>query len=187
MEVIGKVSTIAVVMDANVLVPAALCDFLLRAASKDIYRLVWTEDILEEVRRTLVNDLGKSETLANKRIEAMKDAFPEALVTQHSSLISVMTNDPKDRHVLAAAVVSGAQIIVTSNLVDFPPESLLPFSLEALSPDRFLRDLLARDRELVGEILTQQAAALRNPPKTAEDILDELARIAPEFVARYRA
>jgi predicted nucleic acid-binding protein len=186
-EVNWKVSAITVVMDANVLVPAALCDFLLRAAAKDIYRLIWTEDILEEVRRTLINDLGKSEMLANKRIEAMKAAFPEALVTQHIPLISAMTNDPKDRHVLAAAVVSGATIIVTSNLVDFPPESLLPFSLEALSPDHFVSDLLALDRELVSETLTQQAAALRNPPKTVEDILDELARIVPVFVARYRA
>ncbi len=180
-------SAITVVLDANVLVPAALCDFLLRAAAKDMFRLIWTEDILEEVRRTLVNDLGKSETLANKRIEAMKTAFPEALVTQHIPLISAMTNDPKDRHVLAAAVVSGARVIVTSNLVDFPPESLSPFSIEALSPDRFLSDLLAFDRELVGEILAQQAAALRNPPKTVENILDELARIVPAFVARYRA
>src|SRR5689334_21473824 len=174
-------------MDANVLVPAALCDFLLRAASKDMYRLVWTEDILEEVRRTRINDLGKSETLANKRIEAMKDAFPEALVTQHTSLIPAMTNDPKDRHVLAAAVISGAQIIVTSNLSDFPHESLSPFSIEALSPDRFLCDLLARDRDLVGEILTEQAIALRNPPKTVENILDGLVQFAPEFVAQYRA
>lgn len=55
-----------------------------------------------------------------------------------------------------------------------------------LVPDEFLSDLLALDRALVGEILTQQAAALHNPPKTVEDILDELARIAPAFVARYR-
>lgn len=55
-----------------------------------------------------------------------------------------------------------------------------------LVPDEFLSDLLALDRALVGEILTQQAGALHNPPKTVEDILDELARIAPAFVARYR-
>jgi len=131
--------------------------------------------------------LAKSETLANKRIEAMKAAVPEALVTQHIPLISAMTNDPKDRHVLAAAVVSGAQVIVTNNLADFPPVSLTPFAIEAQSPDQFLSDLLALDRELVGEILAQQATALRNPPKTVEEILDELARIVPEFVARYRA
>lgn len=180
-------SSFSVVMDANVLVPAALCDFLLRAASADMYRLVWTEEILDEVRRTLVGDLGKSEVLANKRVAAMKAAFPDALVTQHVFLVSAMTNDPKDRHVLAAAVASGSQIIVTSNLSDFPPESLTPFSIEAQSPDMFMSDLLELDQEQISEILSLQARALRNPPKKVEDILNELARFAPEFVSHYRA
>ena len=58
-------SSFSVVMDANVLVPAALCDFLLRAAT-DMYRLIWTEDILEEVRRTLINDLGKKRDISEQ-------------------------------------------------------------------------------------------------------------------------
>ena len=152
-----------------------------------MYRIVWTEDILEAVRRTLVVDLAKTEDQADKRIAVMKKAFPDALVTQHTALISAMTNDSKDRHVLAAAVVSGAQVIVTSNLSDFPSESLGPFFVEAQSPDQFLTHLLDLDRERVGEILSQQAQALRNPPKTVGDILEELARLAPHFFARYQA
>ena len=107
-------SSFLVVMDANVLVPAVLCDFVLRAASADMYRLVWTDDILDEVRRTLIIDLDKSVAQAGRRIAAMKAAFPEALITQRTPLIPAMTNDPKDRHVLAAAVASGAQVMVSS-------------------------------------------------------------------------
>ena len=176
-----------VVMDAHVLVPAVLCDFLLRAASADMYRLVWTEDILDEVRRTLIIDLGKSEAQANRRIAAMKAAFPDALITQHPRLISAMTNDPKDRHALAAAVTSGAQVIVTSNMRDFPAESLTSFSIEAQTPDQYLMDLLDLDHEQVTNVLGQQARALRNPPKTVNDILNELARFAPNFVVQYHA
>jgi predicted nucleic acid-binding protein len=125
------VSSFLVVVDANVLIPAVLCDFMLRAASADMYRLVWTDDILDEVRRTLIIDLSKSEAQANRRIVTMKAAFPEALITQHAQLIPAMTNDPKDRHVLAAAVASAAQVIVTSNISNFSAESLEPFSVEA--------------------------------------------------------
>lgn len=56
-----------------------------------------------------------------------------------------MTNDPKDRHVLAAAVASGAQVVVTLNLKDFPPESCEPLAIEPLHPDVFLMDLYGLD------------------------------------------
>jgi hypothetical protein len=42
-----------------------------------------------------------------------------------------MTNHPKDRHVLAAAVRTGAQTIVTFNLKDLPEAVLAPWNMEA--------------------------------------------------------
>ena len=39
--------------------------------------------------------------------------------------------DPGDRHVLAAAIRSEADIIVTVNLKDFPASLLAPYGLEA--------------------------------------------------------
>ncbi len=50
----------------------------------------------------------------------MKKAFPEALVTGHEPLIPGMPNAPGDRHVAAAAMKAGAQVIVTSNLRHMP-------------------------------------------------------------------
>lgn len=79
-------STFLVVVDANVLVPAVLCDFILRAAGADMYRLVWTEDILDEVRRTLIIDLGKSVAQADRRIAAMKSTFPRRSLRNTLSL-----------------------------------------------------------------------------------------------------
>jgi hypothetical protein len=180
------VESIVAVLDACVLVPAPLCDLLLRVASAGMYLLRWTDDILEEVRRTLVNDLGRSDEQARKPIAAMRGAFPEALVTGHNQLILSMTNDPKDRHVLAAAVISHALVIVTNNLRDFPDTALMPFGIEAQSPDQFRTDLAEGDVTLMKLVLTRQANALRNPPKTVADILQSLSSHAPEFVTRMK-
>ena len=50
----------------------------------------------------------------------MTRAFPDAAVTGHESLIEAMTNDTADRHVLAAAITVGADVIVTDNVRHFP-------------------------------------------------------------------
>jgi len=49
----------------------------------------------------------------------MERVFPEAEVTGYEHLIAAMKKDEKDRHVVAAAVKAGAQVITTSNLKDF--------------------------------------------------------------------
>lgn len=45
-------------LDASVLVPAALRDTLLRAAASYLYRLLWSSEILAEVERALLQDIG---------------------------------------------------------------------------------------------------------------------------------
>jgi predicted nucleic acid-binding protein len=173
-----------VVADANVLVPAALCDFLLRAADAYLYQVRWTEDILDEVQRTLTGDLRRSAAQARRRIEAMKRAFPDAMITSHRHLIDTMTNSPKDRHVVAAAVEAGAQIIATSNLRDFPAESLSQYEIVAESPDEFLLRLLGQDTDAVVTIVRQQATGLRSPPMSPFDVLTALAPHAPRFAGQ---
>ena len=79
--------------------------------------------------------------------------------------------DPDDRHVLAAAMRCGAQTIVTFNLTDFPNERLRPLGVEAVHPDDFVLDLLDLAPGAVLRALTDQAAALRNPPMSLADVL----------------
>jgi hypothetical protein len=73
----------------------------------------------------------------------MSRSFPDALVTGYESLVDGMTNHPKDRHVLAAAVRANAEVIVTFNLRDFPEPALKPYDIAAIHPDDFLLDQLA--------------------------------------------
>jgi predicted nucleic acid-binding protein len=175
-------SSFVVVLDACVLFPAALRDTLLRAASAGLYRMQWTDDILEEVQRNLISDRGIAEEKAQRLMDITRKQFPEALITQHISLIDAMPNNPKDRHVLAAAVACRAQVIVTQNLRHFPQEILNPFEVEAQSPDEFLTHLFHLAPDRIVEIIKEQAGDLRNPPSTVADVLGILAQQAPNFV-----
>ncbi len=79
-----------------------------------------------------------------------------------------------DRHVLAAAIKSSAQIIVTFNLKDFPKETLDTYDIEAMHPDVFIEHQLGLRQGLVISVVKQHRASLKNPPKTAEEYLDTL-------------
>jgi hypothetical protein len=87
----------------------------------------------------------------------MESMFPDALVTGYDDLIASMTNDPKDRHVLAAAVKCGAQSIVSNNVRHFPQESLSPYGLECLTADAFFKHQYHLDPDAFLSVLTEQA------------------------------
>jgi|SRR5829696_7182372 len=53
-----------------------------------------------------------------------------------------MPNDPKDRHVLAAAVAVGATVIITTNVCDFAVDDAAGFRVAPQTPDHFLTSLL---------------------------------------------
>jgi len=177
-------SPLRVVLDANVLYPFTLRDTLLRVAAKGYYQLYWSEQILEETHRNLIDKAGISQQQAQHLRNAMTMAFPDAMVTEYESLIDSMPNDEKDRHVAAAAVKAFAQIIVTSNLKDFRE---LPQNVEAQSPDQFLLNMLAIDPDSLIDVLKQQSEALQNPPITLDELLTALSKTVPKFVQAIRS
>lgn len=174
-------SSLVVVLDANVLFPASLRDTLLRAASEGLYKLQCTEEILEEVRRNLVGKGIITEFQAQRLEDNIRYYFSDAFITHHRPLIDSMTINPKDRHVLAAAIASRANIIVTNNLKDFPQNILAPFEIEAKSSDEFLVQMFSLSSEEMTLIVEKQAKVLHSPPKTTLEILSSLALHAPTF------
>ncbi|WP_243710733.1 PIN domain-containing protein [Actinomadura sp. KC216] len=96
--------------------------------------------------------------------------------------------DPDDRHVLAAAIKAGAQVIVTANVRDFPREALQPWALEAKTPDEFILDQIDIDDRNVWACVQEIADTRNNPPGTVDDVLDELEHAGlVEAVAELRA
>lgn len=82
--------------------------------------------------------------------------------------------DPKDAHVLAAAIRAAAQAIVTFTIKDFPDHVLERYEVEAKHPDEFVLDSIDLAPAIIVQCLTQQAAACRNPAVTVEQLLDIL-------------
>lgn len=172
-----------VVLDANALYPFTLRDTLLRAAAEGLYQAYWSEEILTEALRNLVANAQVTEQQAGRLRDAMERAFPEAMVTGHESLITAMKNAEADRHVAAAAVRAGAQVIVTFNERDFVG---MPDGIEAQTPDEFLLNLFDLEPTSMLEILRTQSADLKRPPRTYEEVLLALEKVVPRFVAGVR-
>lgn len=123
-----------IVIDACVLANIVVCDLFLRLAEKPrIFLPRWSTAILDETRR-VHKKLHWPEPIAESWRSEVIRAFPDSVVDDYEHLLPAMTNDEKDRHVLAATIRSGASVIVTFNLKDFPEPALQPWSIEACHP-----------------------------------------------------
>ncbi|HUA86548.1 MAG TPA: PIN domain-containing protein [Bryobacteraceae bacterium] len=152
-----RINQYVALLDASVLAPMPVADTLLRLASEPaLYSPKWSPDILGELHRTLIK-FGYPAAKVNRRIQVMHDHFPEAMVDGYQLLTSAMTNHPKDRHVLAAAVKCGAHSIISNNKKHFQPESLSSYGLECLTADEFLEHQYHLNPDHVISVLKQQA------------------------------
>ena len=168
-----------VVLDACILAPANLCDLFLRLAQTPrLYVPLWTREILEEVFRTQIQKLGFEESMAKSWGIAVREHFPEAEVSDYEGLISVCTNDEKDRHILAAAIRGKAELIVTTNLKDFPNRSTEPFNIRVKHPADYLLTLYSIDP---GVFMTKFHEAAANRGVSAKTHLAKLGRSVPVF------
>ncbi len=171
-------------LDANVLYPAYLRDLLLRLSQIGIYQPRWSAEILDEVARNVKKGRDASgRAKVDCMISLMREHFEEAEVAGYKSIIPAMTNDPKDRHVLAAAIVGGADVIVPSNLKHFPPHSRGPYNIAAEGPDEFLlRRWEQSDPDQIVRMLRRWTDELRRQPDTLEGVLEKrLANTVPNF------
>ena len=132
-----------VVLDACVLYPRLLRDVLLSLAHADLYTARWTMEIEREWTASLLRKMPENEASVARSVEMMRSAVPDCLVVDYESLIGTLVlPDPKDRHVLAAAIRGNADAIVTFNTKDFPTAVLDTFDIELQTPDQFVLNQL---------------------------------------------
>ncbi|CCG01230.1 PIN domain-containing protein [Blastococcus saxobsidens] len=169
-------ASFVVIYDANVLYPSLLRDLLIRVAQAGLVRARWTDEILDEVFRNLVEDrpdldpdrLARTRTLMNQAIR-------DVLVTGYEPLTGVVDlPDPDDRHVVAAAIKVGAQTIVTNNVRDFPRDGLARWHIEARRADEFLHSMVDLNPEIVFGEVQRIADSKKRPPMDLDEVLAAL-------------
>ena len=174
------------ILDANVLYPFRKRDVLLRLAHVGLFQVRWTERILEEWTSRLLAAKPHLEGSVRSQLAAMAQAFPDALVTGHEALEDALAlPDPDDRHVLAAAIMSRTDVVVTDNLRDFPPAAVEPLDIEAMTADAFLAHLHDLHPDEVLAAMRALRRAYRHPPYSPGELLRDLAaKGLPELAAR---
>jgi hypothetical protein len=161
----------------------------MQLALSDLFQARWTDQIHDEwTRNVLVNRPDISPASLARCRKLMDEHVSDCLITGYEARISGLTlPNADDRHVLAAAIHGGADLIITFNLSDFPASILGQFHIEAIHPDEFIVRLWDERSDGVLHAMKLQRASLKRPTKSADDYLVTPGQCQlPETVARVR-
>jgi len=173
------------VLDTNIIYPIEIRDLLFWFAHYDLFTPKWSRNIFSEWERVMLRKEIPQEE-ANKRIKIANQAFPDAMVKNYESLIEGLSlPDEDDRHVLAAAIKTNANIIVTNNLKDFPQDYLATFGLTAKSADDFLTDIIDLNPETAIKAFKELVLNRRNPDLDEFEVLDIMRKQGLKNAADY--
>jgi predicted nucleic acid-binding protein len=145
---------VKVVLDACVLYPTVLREILQGAAAAGLFQPVVSERILREwVLATAKLGTGAQEVAAGEAA-LLRANFPRAVERERPEIEArLLLPDPNDVHVLAVAVASGADAILTFNASDFPGHVLAEEGIARRDPDGFLWELHSRDPEAMARVV----------------------------------
>lgn len=140
-------------------------EMVLGVAKRGAFVPIWSPRILEEWARAARKLGPEGEAQARTEIALAEMAFSSASVTPPDGLTArLWLPDVNDIHVLALAVSTSADAIMTLNAKDFPRQILAEEDLMRIDPDGFLYDCWLRSPDVV--------------EATAADVLTEARRLS---------
>lgn len=164
-------------LDACVLYPIAVTDALLSLATAGFYAAKWTTRIEAEWITALEKQRPDLTGKLEFRRDSMRAAIPDWEVSE-SAWISladgILLPDPKDVHVLAAAIAGHADCIVTANVSDFPESVLSGYCIEILDPDRFIANQWDLDPVAAVAAFRRMRARRKKPQSTPLDFANAM-------------
>ncbi|MDJ0624947.1 MAG: PIN domain-containing protein [Candidatus Caenarcaniphilales bacterium] len=174
-------SNFTVIYDANVLYDSVLRDLLVQLATEELFKARWTLQIqqewssklLKELRRKDKKDFSIKKNKINRTIELMNEAVEDCLVRDYDHYIDILElPDLRDKHVLAAGIKCGAQVIVTDNSKHFPQKELEKYDIEAQNPAIFTKNVIGLTEFKVISSVKSILNRLINPPLSIEELIE---------------
>jgi predicted nucleic acid-binding protein len=163
------------VLDACVLYPTVLREILQGAGAAGLYQPVFSARILREWVLATAKLGPEAPVIAEGEAASLRAAFPRGLMRAHPEIeMRLALPDPNDVHVLATAIASGSDAIVTFNAQDFPGHVLAAEGIARRDPDGFLWELQSRHPEVMAAIIEQvraKAEAISGQPVALKALL----------------
>ena len=173
------------VLDTNVIYPIEIRDLLFWFAFYDLYTPKWSKHIFDEWVEVMIKKGIPNDEIEKRTLNANL-AFPDAMVVNYEPLIEgLKLPDAKDRHVLAAAIKTNANMIVTNNLKHFPNDYLSSFGLSAKNADDFLTDTIDLNPDQALQSFLKLVQNKSNPDLDHFQVLDRYRNLGLNGTANY--
>jgi predicted nucleic acid-binding protein len=141
------------VLDTDVIYSRVLHELIGRLAYQErLLTLIWSDELLNEAKRILVERKPVPEQAAERWVNYMRQAFPDQRIkTDHlpASLdLTTLTTDPGDHHICALAVAGHADLLLTFDH-GYHSESLAEHGIRVVTPDAFLDTTLQENPDAI--------------------------------------
>ena len=176
-----------VFLDTNVLYPISIADLLLRLGDVALHAIVWSEDLLTEVKRVLVEDKGLTSAQAAYFCRCVREEFADDEVRRedYEHLVDTMTGKDPGDHAHAAAARVTATVLLTFNVDDFPEQDM--GGVRVMTPDDYLVDVLDQQGATVLGVIEDMGAQRREPQPVAATLAAPEKAGLTTFAQRVRA
>ena len=176
-----------VFLDANILYSGTCRSLFIWLHVNRAIEMYWSQEAWDEVFRNFAekNDADKSARFKSSMQKNAIDEFPECMISP-GFFTPVGLKDKDDEHILAAAVVAGADFLLTNDIVLLG--EVLPASLDVkiVKPDDFLVDVASlKNPESVKQSIHDHVQSLKSNPTseiyTASLVKAGLARVSKKI------
>lgn len=179
-----------VFIDTSELFPFTIMDLLLTLAEQFVFTWVWTDKLVDEWERVIVETKHRTPESAKSVSNAVRAYFESGLIevdTYVNDITDDLSPDRGDRAHVAACLGGRATVLLTRNLKDFAAPALAANDVRVLTADDYLVDLLRRRPRAVVDGVRQTAAARKKPPTSTADLVDRIEHAgAPRFAVALR-